>query len=395
MTSIDSISQIQFGHRQFPQIRVLRNGDWLVSFCWTEDAYFAKSAFLRSTDRGRTWNEEGCGLESGCLIELRDGSLAFIDSFYPLHKGGDEFVMQACFAPDGRTFGRVQYDIPLHCPDAQVISLAEMMRNYFALPCFPWNRFFKANGYPAIAPGWPETAKRIFFGGAGPAQTVELSDGRLVSMSYCLGRRGASTPPGYTFSYALESADRGRSWRQIGSVPWSAEFEGEGALFGSTGFTEAGLAELADGVLLIVLRAGSGMPMAMSRSADGGRTWSQPSRIPLEDSGELARGVYPVLIRMTTGALACVYGRPGIHLMTDATGTGQHWRHEIDLRAVESDLCVRRGAASADFQSTENVGLAEVAPGELAITYDLWGWTESAAAPSVRQTIRLARMIRR
>jgi hypothetical protein len=77
--------------------------------------------------------------------------------------------------------------------------------------------------------------------------------------------------------------------------------------------------------------------------------------------------------------------------MTDSTGTGRHWRHEIDLAAHERDSCARNGAP-ADFYSTENVGLAEVSPGELAITYDLAGWTESRDKPWVRQTIRMARL---
>lgn len=78
--------------------------------------------------------------------------------------------------------------------------------------------------------------------------------------------------------------------------------------------------------------------------------------------------------------------------MSDPAGDGRHWRHEFDLGRIEHALCRRLGSPSDGFFSTENVGLAETAPGELAITYDLWGWQASKDAPSVRQTIRLARI---
>jgi hypothetical protein len=267
-----------------------------------------------------------------------------------------------------------------------------MMRMYFTLPCYPWNRYFKANGYPHIAPGWPETAKKIFFGAMGPtSNTVGLSDGRLISMAYCRGKRADVTAADYWFAYALESADRGKSWRHVGGVPWEPKFAGEEALFGGTGFTEAGLALLDSGELLIVLRSGSHQPMATCRSSDAGRTWSSPEVVKLEPTGEPARGVFPVLKRLSNGWLACVYGRPGIQLMVDETGTGRHWRHEIDLKAEEARRC-ERGGAPADFYSTENVGLAELAPGEIGITYDLAGWTESRDKEWVRQTIRMARL---
>ena len=72
--------------------------------------------------------------------------------------------------------------------------------------------------------------------------------------------------------------------------------------------------------------------------------------------------------------------------------TGRDWRHELDLAAVEREWCREGGTDLGGYYSTENVGLAGTAPGELAITYDLWGWQESRDKPVVRQTIRLARL---
>lgn len=393
--SLDSISQVQFGHRQFPQIHVMPCGDWVVTFSWTDDAFFSKAGLLRSRDQGRTWNEEGWSTDTGVIVPLGGNQVGIFDSYYPLDRGNGDFAVQSCFSSDGgRSFGPVDLCVPVHCPGAEVMTLADLMQAYFAIPCYPWNRFFKANGYPHIAPGWPETAKQIRFGGAGPSSnTVLLPDGRLISMNYCRSTIGPRLPAGYYVAFALESGDRGRSWRQVGTVPWDSSFGGETALFGNSGFTEAGLARLADGTLLILLRAGSGLPLATSRSVDDGRTWSRPEVVSLENTGETAKGILPLLVRMASGWLAAVYGRPGIHLMIDRTGTGRHWQHEFEFKAIETRLATEQGVTGNDFYSTENVGLAELVPGELAVTYDLWGWKEAADKPSVRQTIRMARLL--
>lgn len=396
LVGIDTIAQIQFGHRWCPQPYVMNNGDWIVTFVWTDDAYFAKSGMLRSRDMGKTWIEQGMRADSGMLVHLGGDEYGLFDSFYPLHKGGDDFVFQGTYSSDGgHTWGPINFHIPFNCPDAEVSSLADMMKLYFTLPCYPWNRFFAANGYPTTSPGWPGTAQKILFGGAGPShQTVVLDGGaRLISMNYCRGKRPTGVTADYSFAYALESTDRGRTWRHVGNVPWSAEFKGEEASFDNTGFTESGIAQLKSGELLIVLRAGSNMPLGTSRSSDFGRTWSPPKFVRLKNTGEDARGILPTVRRtqQPNDALACLYARPGIHLMTDATGTGDAWEHEIDLIDVERQLCRANGAAD-DFYSTENAGLVELSPGELAITYDLTGWTESKDKPWVRQSIRMARL---
>ena len=395
LIAIDTVAQIQFGHRWFPQPYVMPNGDWIVTFSWTDDAYFAKGGLLRSRDKGKSWSEEGIRTDSGVLTHLGGDHYAFFDSYYPLHKTGDDFVCQGTFSEDGgKTWGPVNFHIPFNCPGAVVYSLADMMKLYFTLPTYPWNRFFAANGYPMTSPGWPGTARKIRFGGAGPSQhTVALDDGRLISMNYCRGKPPAGVNVDYFFAYALESADRGRTWRHVGNVPWTPEFKGEEALFGNTGFTEASIARVKGGELLIVLRAGSHLPMGMSRSNDFGRTWTKPQFIRLKNTDTPAAGILPTLCRTArpADALACVYGRPGVHLITDATGTGNEWEHEIDLIDVERKLCRQRGAPD-NFYSTENAGMTELLPGELGVTYELTGWTESKDKPWMRQTIRMARL---
>ncbi len=390
---IETLDQARFGHRQFPQIYVLPCGDWMVIFCWTDDAAFAKCGYLRSRDQGGTWETDGWATESGPLVQVDANSVAFFDSFYALHKGGDEYAIQACFSHDGgRTFGPPELSIPLHVPGAQTYTLAEMMTGYFALPCYPWNNFFKANGHPPIVPGWPDTAKKIVFGAGGPtSQSVRLADGRVIATTYCKGnKRGGAD---YWYASILESTDKGRSWKQISTLPWDDQFAGEQAMFGQHGFTEVALAQLTNGDLLTVIRAGSNQPMAQCRSSDAGRSWTRPVPVRLENTGEPAKGVMPVMHRLSDGSVACVYGRPGIRLMRDPTGTGEHWQHEIDLGAIERERASAAGGSlPGDYYSTENVGFTELSPGHLGVVYDLVGWQESSRKPWVRQSIRLAHL---
>lgn len=394
IVSIETVVQIQFGYRWMPGLQVLPNGDWLLYFCWTEDAYFARSAFLRSSDRGHSWEEGGWPLDSGAAIPLPDGTLAFYDSFYPLWKEDGHMMIRGVWSKDyGRTFEPVNHHVILECSGAEISSLADIMKSYFTLTCYPWGSFFAANGYPRISPGWPQTATKILFSGAGPASTpVVAPDGRILCMSYCKAKNRPNRNLDHWMAYCLESADLGRSWRKTGEVPWSPAFGGETATFGNAGFTEADLALLPNGEMLALLRAGSGFPLATSRSADLGDHWSPPGFVELQNTGELAKGIRPTLVKMADGALACTYGRPGIHLICDPTGTGHHWQHEMDLRAIEDDLAARNGIDPASFGSSENVSLAELAPGELGIVYDFWQWTDSKAKPPIHHTIRLVRL---
>jgi hypothetical protein len=118
---------------------------------------------------------------------------------------------------------------------------------------------------------------------------VLLEDGTVVGCAH--GRVAPDEP--HDSSFALRSTDGGRSWELSRIATATA----------SVGFSEAFLTRLRDGRILALVRANAGdANLHRSVSADGGRTWSDLERTPVEG--------YPAhVIRLRSGALLCVYAR--------------------------------------------------------------------------------------
>ena len=119
-------------------------------------------------------------------------------------------------------------------------------------------------------------------------------------------------------SWLLRSEDGGLNWHYHGTIAALPEL-------GDEGFGEPNVTLLADGSLLAMLRNGGGdlAPLWMSRSEDGGRTWSYPVR-----TGPPS-GNSPQVRQLPNGVLACAYGRPGNRVSFDHTGSGLAWSHTV------------------------------------------------------------------
>ncbi|MBI4023396.1 MAG: exo-alpha-sialidase [Verrucomicrobia bacterium] len=400
LSSITSIAQIQHGMRRYPTLYMLPNGDWLVPCHWEADTHFARRMFLRSTDHGQTWRDEDAPVprENG-LIALRNGEVLAFDN-YPMLKQDDEYIVGASWSKDGgRSFGPMEL-ATIHAPDAEPWSLQEMMSCCWTTAPEDWTPIFEAAGHRNWRANFSERIRKIMIGGPPPSRAaLEREDGSIVALNW-YHPKGQKRVPGL---FVLESRDRGRSWRQIALV------------VSGDGLSEPSLAQLDNGDLLALNRTGG--PLLQARSSDGGFTWSKPQpvrfaeefkmrdttpyfshlvqRMRQDGAEKFACGVAPDMIRMSDGTLVCVYGRPGFHMMYDLTGTGEHWRHGLSFDEIEFDLCRRNGSPCCDFGSTGYMGVQEVAPGELAVVYDLQNWTESRGKPRMRWTIRCARLTRR
>lgn len=164
---------------------------------------------------------------------------------------------------------------------------------------------------------------------------VEQPDGRLLATGY--GKREGDAR--YR-SFALASDDRGQSWQYLSTIAYDPEV-------GSEGFCEPVMVHLRDGRLLCVMRTGSGEDLYQCWSVNGGRDWSVPVRVG-------ARGVNPDLCLTADGPLVLTYGRPGVHVLVDRTGTGASWTDRLDVYA----------GIGCGYTSVEHI-----APGRLLLTY--------------------------
>jgi Neuraminidase (sialidase) len=93
---------------------------------------------------------------------------------------------------------------------------------------------------------------------------------------------------------AARSTDEGRTWEMLGAVPLH-----EGV--NNNQCHEAHVVELPNGDLLGAIRVEGPFRVCLSRSSDGGKTWST-----LEETG--CMGSPPHLLRHSSGAIVCAYG---------------------------------------------------------------------------------------
>jgi hypothetical protein len=143
---------------------------------------------------------------------------------------------------------------------------------------------------------------------------VVLDNGDWVASAY--GQDNANS--NILSSYVIGSSDQGQTWNYLSTID-----PGAGPV--NQGYSETGLVELADGDLLALLRTGdtTNGPLMQAKSTDGGLSWSTPVQIA-------DYGVDPDVIRLQNGALVASSGRPGVYILVDFSGTGDHWQ-EVPL----------------------------------------------------------------
>jgi hypothetical protein len=181
---------------------------------------------------------------------------------------------------------------------------------------------------------------------------VQLRDGSLMAAMY--GQFKTDRVPVPTMpakwgcfkyrTFVMRSTDRGRTWDYLATVAYDPSV-------GLESFCEPDLLIVPDGGILCFMRTGGSggkfTPLYLSRSEDGGKTWSKPE--PIAD-----RGVWPNACRMKNGVLACTYGRPG-NWLAFSLDAGRTWR---------GHFCFYNGP------TTSCNSVQEIEPDTLLVLYD-------------------------
>ena len=170
---------------------------------------------------------------------------------------------------------------------------------------------------------------------------LRLRDGTLLATGYQNNSARKTC-----VSYVLSSADDGLTWSYLSTVPEIAGTQ--------EGLNESTAVQLKDGSVQLYVRSGHkygrpGADISLYRfvSRDGGKTWDAGRRFA-------DAGVDPQAMLLSDGTLALLSGRPGLWLMLDKTGTGDHFvRHEV-FSGMGSSYAT----------------LMETAPGKLLVVYD-------------------------
>ena len=126
--------------------------------------------------------------------------------------------------------------------------------------------------------------------------------------------------------FVFKSTDGGDSWNCISRITYS-DLPAGGTY--EDGPCEPVLNVMPDGSLVIVARTGGSWgnyrhPTVLSRSTDGGVTWSKPTTF-----GTV--GVLPQMLTLDCGVTIATYGRPGLFFRTTADASGQTWNAQTQI----------------------------------------------------------------
>jgi len=303
------------GHHWFPTLKQIGPKHLFVGIWAAADAAMSEqgvhSVGVWTQDGGRTWGEPVSfrGKEAGghSWIRRKDGTCVWL-SYFTRRTDEKTATCNVGHSQDGRTYswsvGKVTFP--------QAVS--------------EWK---DGNAYMVFA-----------------RSILQMSDGSLLASMY-----GRFADDKRYRSILVQSTDGGTNWQYLSTMAYDPDVVGEG-------LCEPCVVELAGGDLFCIMRSSSGKPMYTVRSSDGGTTWTEPVQL-----APYTASVFPDLVLMSNGVLACSFGRPGCHLMFSVDGKGHRWTDRVT---------VFKGP------STCYTAMREVAPGQLLYVHDVVpaGWNK-------------------
>lgn len=164
-----------------------------------------------------------------------------------------------------------------------------------------------------------------------PRGTPKLGPDGAIWIS-CFSGEGHIDPDTGLYSpyYSAElfrSDDNGYTFKRRGHMEYHAD--GKKYPYASGGFSDSDFAFMDDGSILWFFRSNwfittgyEWAPMYMSRSTDGGFTWSEPEIFANV-------GTLPRVVRLKNGCTLICYARPGIFLRGCSDGIGHEWTNEL------------------------------------------------------------------
>ena len=303
------------GHHWFPTLKQISPQHLFVGIWASADAAMSEqgvhSVGVWSQDGGRTWGEpvsfRGKHAGGHSWIRRKDDTCVWL-SYFTRRIDETTATCNVGHSQDGRTYSW---------------SVGKVT-------------------FPQAVNEWKDGNAHMVFA----RSILETSDGSLLASMY-----GRFAGDKRYRSILVRSTDGGVNWEYFSTMAYDPNADGEG-------LCEPCVVQLAGGDLFCIMRVSSGKPMHSVHSSDGGKAWSAPVKL-----APYTASVFPDLVLMSNGVLACSFGRPGCHLMFSVDGKGKHWTERATI-----------------FQgpSTSYTAIREVAPGQLLYVHDVVpaGWSK-------------------
>jgi len=302
-----------FGYFGWPSIARMDDGTLAVAASGMRHTHicpWGKDTVAFSHDDGKTWTEPVVVQDSP--LDDRDAGIVFL---------GGRTLLLTWFTLDPRQFlghfRKVMTGGTRAWMEAKVSALTDETARAHA---GSWTRISFDGGQTWSAPRRaPVTA---------PHGPILLKNKTLMYAGKPFPAKDAR-PISEDVAVAL-SLDLGMTWKEIARVPRPAGFE-------AGQIHEPHLVELADGTLLCAMRVHETDTHAvwMSRSTDGGFSWSEAYRLPCD-------GTPPHLLLHSSGRVVCAYGyrHEPYGQRALVSRDGLDWSEELILRddGLEADL---------------------------------------------------------
>ncbi|MDO5319372.1 MAG: sialidase family protein [bacterium] len=410
-----------WGPYQFPRAFVLEDGHVVCSVHVSRDAitnYADPYRWFETRDGGETWREVAPEVADRCGVCLANGDVVS----FPLENSsvltGYTFTGFEKRLPDGKwrapaegkrfpvpdgargdLFGSVAY-----------AYLAERLPEEFRSASWLVRRL-RAGASRAederAAVDWPMLT-RVVHAHNGfsnpvlkaicPKGDAKLGPDGAIWVS-CFSGEGHIDPETRQYSpyYAAElfrSEDGGRTFTRRSHMGYPAD--GRAYPYASGGFSDNDFEFLPDGSMIWFMRSNwygttgeEQSPMYVTRSTDMGRTWTMPERF-----SDL--GTFPRVIRLKNGALAVMYGRPGLFVRVSEDGCGRQWSEPLELlTAGDRSSLANRPKANPSFHDWDgecgNGAFVPVSEDTALAIYGDFYWPD---AQGVKRKTILARKIR-
>jgi hypothetical protein len=406
-----------------PKVFKLPCGDLILTSKRDGDYPFTRSLMLRSIDSGSTWQEED--LHNDYMptktVHMMDNDIVRIYNSIMVEvkdSSKEEYLFFYCDSNDGgKTFSRIKtgyYELSPHEQPGRPIRetlywgvhLDKVILLREILEAAGWHQKDWHHGK-----NWFEV-KILRFPTIGK---IRLADDSLLAFKSTRIGKDQEGVGGSMNAYI--SRDNGITWEfytvvaqyEVGNFPYEGAKHTEHIMSWDHQYGEESVVTLRDGRIYMVMRAGgAGFPIVQTWSADNGKSWT-----PVKPIDRRVVGVSPTVIKLTDGTLAMCYGRPGMYVMFDPSGTGENWQvdNRFDLTDGEA-LTLRTNARpfinrpdiydnvyrikgllsegeldwvkpeilNGYWYSWENVDMCEVESGRLFVVYDLQNWIEAPGA---------------